>query len=71
VLSILITTLLIVGVDVVSIIAVFSIAGNVISLMLYGKMQKVETNTNGAMTAQQALITDLVEFVKHAPAQEK
>jgi uncharacterized membrane protein len=60
----LIATLLIADIDVVSIIAVFSVLGNVVltvlSLMLYGKMQKVEQNTNGVLSTQLDMIKDLM-----------
>lgn len=65
-----ICVMMIAGVPVVEIIAAFSIAGNLIGLMLYGKLQKVESNTNGAMTEQQSLIRELVDTVRKSPPVE-
>jgi len=65
--------MLVAGKDVVDIIAVFSLAGNVITLMLYGKMQqvesdvqKVEKNTNGTVTSLQIMLKDLIEHAKNS-----
>lgn len=56
---------------VVNIIAVFSIVGNVVSLMLYNKVKQIETQTNGNAMADHAFIRDLVEFIKKtAPPEE-
>ena len=60
-----VTALLVVGVDVVDIIAAFAIAGNVLQLMLYGKVQKIESNTNGMLTERDRMVRDLVEHTKH------
>jgi hypothetical protein len=35
--------------------------------MLYGKIQKVESNTNGAMLGKDALIRELVDALKKSP----
>jgi hypothetical protein len=71
ILGVCITVMLTAGVDVLSVVMVFSIMGNVagsvISMMLYGKIQKVESNTNGAMASKDALISDLVEAIKASP----
>lgn len=71
ILCLFVSVLLIFGVSVVEIIAVFSLAGNVITVMLYGKMQgvkedvqRVEHNTNGTMSSLQAMLTDLIEHAK-------
>jgi hypothetical protein len=59
-----VSVLLTVGVNPVSVIAVFSIAGNVLQVMLYGKIQKIETNTNGANLARDEMLRDLLEHAK-------
>ena len=59
------------GIDVVQIIAAFSIVGNVISLMLYNKVSKVEQNTNGLMTHDRATIRDLMDYVKNSSPTKK
>lgn len=56
--------LLALNIPIANIIAAFSIAGNVVSLLVYGKVSKVETNTNGTAAKHQALIEDLVNYVK-------
>ncbi len=64
----LITGLVYSNLDAVSIIAVlgiiFSGVGTLVTIVLYGKISKVEQNTNGTATAQQALVTQLVEHLK-------
>lgn len=53
------------GIDPLAILAVLSFfVSNVIALMLYGKIQKIETNTNGSVTEYQDLIRNLVEHTK-------
>ena len=59
-----ITAMLILGVEVVSIVALFSLAGNVISLMVYGKVQNVENNTNGTVADLRSMVRDLIEHAK-------
>ena len=59
------------GVDVVQIIAAFSIVGNVISLMLYNKVSRVEQNTNGLMSQDKATIRDLMDYVKNSTPTSK
>jgi hypothetical protein len=63
--------MLVAGVEVLSVVMVFSVMGNVasglISLMLYGKIQKVESNTNGAMLGKDVLIRELVDAIKKSP----
>lgn len=59
-----VTIMLIAGVEVVSIIAAFSLAGNVISILLYGKVQRVEDNTNGTVTDLRAMVRDLIDHAK-------
>ena len=75
ILGLAITVMLVSGVEVLSVVTVFSVLGNVagglISLMLYGKIQKVESNTNGAMLGKDALIRDLVEAIKKSPPVEE
>jgi len=66
VLIICVTVLLTMGVSPVSILAVFSITGNVLGVMLYGKMQKIETNTNGSNVARDEMLRDLVEHTKRS-----
>lgn len=62
--------LLALHVDVVAIIAVFaSVAatlGSIFGLLLYGKMQQIEKNTNGASTQDKMMIQGLVEYVKNS-----
>jgi len=38
-----------------------NIAGGMISIMLYGKVNKIEANTNGTMTVMQAQNKQLIE----------
>jgi hypothetical protein len=60
-----VSALFLIGVDPVAILAVLSfVVTNVITLMLYGKIQKIETNTNGSVTEYQELIRDLVNHAK-------
>jgi hypothetical protein len=63
-----ITGLLLGGVDPLAIISVFSVFGSLISMMLYGKLQKIETQTNGMQTSHQdmvaSLVANLTEYVK-------
>jgi len=70
-LGVCITVMLVAGVEVLSVVMVFSVMGNVasglISLMLYGKIQKVESNTNGAMLGKDVLIRELVDAIKKSP----
>jgi hypothetical protein len=65
-----ITTMMLSHVDVMAVALVFSLMGNIagglISVMLYGKMQKVETNTNGNMASQQLLVRELIGHVTAA-----
>lgn len=64
----LITALVYSGLDSVSVIAVlgiiFSGVGTLVTIVLYGKISKVEQNTNGNLTAQNALVQQLVEHLK-------
>lgn len=67
-----VTVMLLAGVEVVSIVALFSLAGNVIGLMLYGKVQKIEDNTNGTVTSLRDMVTDLIEHAKRTgPVESK
>jgi hypothetical protein len=60
-----ITVMMVAHVDVMAVALVFSlmgnIAGGVISIMLYGKMNKIEANTNGTMSVMQAQNKQLIE----------
>jgi hypothetical protein len=62
-----ITVMMMAHVDVMAVALVFSLMGNIagglISVMVYGKMQKVESNTNGTMSDQQALVRQLVSHL--------
>ena len=66
VLIIAVTVLLTNNVSPVSIIAVFSIAGNVLQVMLYGKLEKVEANTNGINAARDEMLRDMMEHTKRS-----
>lgn len=54
--------------DVVALIAIvgvlFSGVGSLIGILVWGKVQKVEQNTNGNAAADRALILDLVDALK-------
>lgn len=60
------------GLNVVALIAIvgvlFTGVSSLISIILYGKMVKVEHNTNGNASADRALIVDLINTIKQAPA---
>lgn len=62
------TALVYSGLEVVSIIAIigiiFSGVSTLIGVVLYGKIAKVETNTNGNLNAQIELVKQLVEHLK-------
>lgn len=60
------TVLLLGGIDVVTIIAASSVFSGLVNLMLFGKMQKVEQQTNGTAAEQLRLIRDLTEHAKHS-----
>lgn len=70
-----VTALLLAGIEVAAVIAVFSIVGNFITLfvafMLYGKVQKIETQTNGTMTTLQETNKDLIDTIKTLPPVEQ
>jgi hypothetical protein len=78
VLAAMITVLFMAGVDPIAVLALVSfLVTNVITLMLYGKLQQVETNvqrvesnTNGMTTAQLEMLKDLLEHVKKSPPVE-
>lgn len=59
-----VTILLIKGVAVDQIIAAFAIVGNILTLMLWSKVQKIENNTNGTLSSTQEMVRDLVEHTK-------
>ncbi len=65
------TVSLVMGVDVVAIVAAFAVVGSlgsaVGSLFVYNKVQKVEQQTNGAREKDHQLIRELVEYAKQAP----
>jgi hypothetical protein len=61
-----ITAMLIAGVEVVAVIAVFSVFGNLIQIVLYGKMSKVEQNTNGQNSQLMRTVNDLVQHAKNS-----
>lgn len=70
--------LLVFKVEIASIIALFSLVGNVITLMLYAKVQavetkveKVEANTNGTLSARDRQIDSLIEYAKNSTPVEK
>jgi high-affinity Fe2+/Pb2+ permease len=58
------------GIDVTSVLAVFgliaSVAMSMVSLMLYGKVQRIEQNTNGTASDQLAIIRDLLQHTKRS-----
>lgn len=58
------------GIDVTSVLAVFgliaSVAMSMVSLMLYGKVNKIEQNTNGTVAEQLQLIRSLMEHAKRS-----
>jgi hypothetical protein len=58
------------GIDVVSVLAVFgliaSVAMSMVSLMLYGKVNKIEQNTNGTAAEQLQIIRSLMEHAKRS-----
>ncbi len=62
--------LLALGIDVTSVLAVFgliaSVAMSMVSLMLYGKVNKIEQQTNGTSHDQLAIIRDLMEHAKRS-----
>lgn len=64
VIAVMITVLLVAGIRATDIIAVFSIATNIIMAMLYGKVQKIEANTNGSTQQLHDLVKDLVDYTK-------
>lgn len=70
-----ITIMMVSKTDVLSIALVISLLGNIaggfVSVMVYGKAQKIEANTNGAMTNQQRLFENLLEYVKNSTPNEK
>lgn len=64
VIAAMITVLMLGGVEAVNIIAVFSIATNLIMVMLFGKVQKIEQNTNGNVERLHSLVENLVDYTK-------
>lgn len=71
VIAAMITVLMLAGIPAVNIIAVFSIATNLIMVMLYGKVQKIEQNTNGNLAQLHSLVTNLVEYTKNSAPVEQ
>lgn len=60
-----VTVLLSLGVESASIIAVFAtVVLGLVSLMLFGKIQRIEHNTNGMNEAKDATIRDFIHFMK-------
>lgn len=63
------------GMEAVSIVAVMGVIatsiGSLVSVAVYGKLQKVEQNTNGSMSSRDDLVHDLVDHLKKTqPIQE-
>jgi hypothetical protein len=59
------------GIDAITLVAVlgmlFAGISGITNLFLYGKLSKVEQNTNGTATDNNALIRELVDVLKKAP----
>ena len=58
-----IVALVLSGIDVVSLLAILGIiftgTGSLVSVLLYGKVAKIEQNTNGAFTEQMTLFKEM------------
>ena len=64
-----VTVLLIVGIDPTAVISVMSVlVVPVLTAMLYGKVQQIEQNTNGAASRRDEMIRDVLEHFKNQGA---
>lgn len=59
--------LLLAGIDVTVVATVFGLMMNVMTLVLYRKVTKIEQQTNGAQSEDKAMIRELVEALKKSP----